>query len=314
MISFVIITDGKKYDKIRLQIKSILNMNILDKEIIISGQIDDWMREISSPNVKLVDAKHYAEIGSLGGLRNAACEVSGGDFFVISDDDMVFTPDWYSQFQNYEQKNKDWDILTSLVRQPNNDLYWGGKNCYKCPKYEHAILNDNEESDCLYASGGQSFIIRKSVFDKVRWDDSILIYTMKDSKDYKEGLLNEDVKFSQDCLLAGFKIKHNSKMTVYHNDSNYTNVGRYIYRRVNGNGPVWVEKLNLPQSIMKQIAILLLNNNLIAEAADILRKIKDEDFLNKLHQMLGGKLEYSNFTFNNYEYINLIQSLDKVKI
>lgn len=94
-ISFIIITDGKKDNKIINQIRTIENQKISNYQIIICGVTD---LQFKKDNIVYIQAKEEAMRGSLGGLRNIACNKAIFDNLVISDDDMLFCQDWYKKY------------------------------------------------------------------------------------------------------------------------------------------------------------------------------------------------------------------------
>jgi hypothetical protein len=288
-ISFIIITDGKKIDKTIQQIKSIEKLSIDDYEIVLCGNCDSFVGE----NVKRIDAKHFAEAGSLGGMRNLAVHNSIYNNVVISDDDMLFPEDWYQNFSSYE---KPFDILTTRILAPDGTRFWD-HCCYMSPTHGHVVLNPDEEDDYLYMSGGQSWIMKKYVWDKVKWDESVLIYACNGLKDYKDGKHNEDTLFSLQCREAGFKISHDPNTTVIHNDKSYTAIGRIVRRRVAGNGPEWCDKISVNKETAVKISEVLFSSGYQAEALDILRKYNLEEIIDFIESRFGGKLDGSRFSY-----------------
>ena len=148
-------------------------------------------------------------------------------------------------------------------------------------------------------SGGQSWIMKKEVFDNCKWNEDFSTglerANMKSLKDYKEGKHNEDTDFSLKCREFGYKIKHNHKMVSYHNDSSYTCLGRIVVRRKNEREHTWVKTLDkyLPAEVYAQFAAALFNSGLTAESADVLRyalKLNYQNYIltQSLEAMLNG--------------------------
>jgi hypothetical protein len=312
-ISFIIITNSKKKEELLLQIKSIEHQNIQNYEILIVGDID-LNQKYSNSNIILIEDKYNADRGSLGGMRNKACEQAKYENLVISDDDMLFTKDWY---KNLLKINQDFDIITPCVKVPDGTRFWDNA-CYMSPSKGHVILNEDETDDHLYMSGGQSWIIKKSAWSKVKWDEEFLIYKMKSLDDYNKGIHNEDTDFALRCRQNNLKIRHEPSVLVYHNDKSYTAVGRVIRRRYNNKDQTWCEKLDLPEEILIQFAISLAGYNFEAEAADILRRLKlnnsfsADQVFTQIEQRYGGPLNNSNFSFKNEEYLQLIETYKDV--
>jgi hypothetical protein len=307
-ISFIIITNGKKKTELELQVKSILNLNIQNYEIIICGNIDG-LNYSNNSKLILIEDKYNAERGSLGGLRNNACYRAKYENIVISDDDMLFPLDWYQNLLIAPSFN----ILTTCIKNPDGTRFWDN-SCYMSPIRGHINLNYNEQDDFMYMSGGQSWIIKKNIWSQVKWNENILIYEMKSRKDYSEGKHNEDTDFSLRCRELGAKITHYPKVLVYHNDKSYSSLGRIIFRRHFMKNPEWTSNLNLPEVFLIDFASKLLSSNII-EGADILRSlVKNGSMsanlaLDNYENLLGGKLENSDFSIYDKMYINLLTSL-----
>lgn len=312
-ISFVIITNSKKKEELLLQIKSIEYQNIPNYEILIVGDID-LNQKYSNSNIVLIEDKYNADKGSLGGMRNKACEQAKYENLVISDDDMLFTKDWY---KNLLKINSDFDIITPCVKVPDGTRFWDNA-CYMSPEKGHTILNHNETDNFLYMSGGQSWMIKKSVWQKIKWNEEFLIYKMKSLNDYMSGLHNEDTDFALRCRENNFKIRHEPSILVYHNDKSYTSVGRVVRRRYKNKDQSWCENLDLPEEILINLAIQLFNFNFQADCADLLRKLKlnnsfkADQVLNEIENQMGGPLDNSNFSFKNEEYLDLVNTFKNV--
>lgn len=297
-ISFIIITNAGKPDKLLAQIKSIHAQKIPNYEIIVSGDKKDM--QLPNENLTFVEAVDDAKNGGLGAMRNKACVIAKYDDLVISDDDMFFPESWYKTLCSYRH---EFDILTPLVRLPDGTRFWD-KCSYQSPKYGHSVLEDEEEDDYLYMSGGQSWIMKKKVWESVKWDESLAIYVMKNLKDYRAGKDNEDTDFARRCRQSGFKISHMSNLEVLHDDASYTSVGRLVRRRIHSDQN-WCKNLNLPHKINLEIAKLLWSYGIEAEAIDLLRKgaiegdFSSQHTLKQMEDSRGGKLKNTNFSFSN---------------
>jgi GT2 family glycosyltransferase len=65
-------------------------------------------------------------------------------------------------------------------------------------------------------------IMKRWVWDKVKWDDSLGFYQM------------EDVDFTRRLQDAGVRIAFNPYSTVTHDDRRYTQSGKFVLRREYG--------------------------------------------------------------------------------
>ena len=76
--------------------------------------------------------------------------------------------------------------------------------------YDHPEYDKN-----LYQSSA-FMIVRKSVFEKVRWNEDCLVYADR------EGKTPEDVQYSLDLISNNYRIGFNQEATVWHYDDSYT--------------------------------------------------------------------------------------------
>lgn len=312
-ISFIIITNGLKPQELDLQIKSIEYQRIPNYEIVLVGKIDPKFKNKNT--IKVIQDHFNAERGSLGGMRNKGVENSIYENLVISDDDMLFSKNWYKNLI----QNKNFDILTTCIKSPDGTRFWDNA-CYMSPQRGHIILNPDETDDHLYMSGGQSWIIKKEICNKVKWNEELLIYKMKNLDDYNKGLHNEDTDFALRCRENNYKITYDHNTLVYHNDKSYTSIGRVVRRRLNKKSFDWCLSFDFPEKITLEFALNLVNYGFHAEGADLLRKLilteqsfLAENTLNQIEEKLGGKLIDSNFSFNNEEYKDLINTYQHVQ-
>lgn len=305
-ISFIIITDGKKPHKLLNQIQSIRYQKIKNYEIIISGNPNNIF--YNQPDIKIVEDIHGASTGNLSSMRNKACSLAQYEYLVISDDDMLFSLNWYNLLSS--NKNLS-DITTTCVKLPDGTRFWD-HCCYNSPLNGHKILDINEKDNYLYMSGGQSWIMNKKVFETVQWDESISFYQALSDKKSQ----NEDTDFAERCRNAGFLIQHIHDIIVYHDDATYSSVGRNMGRRKNSNMD-WILLFKDDVSLMSMMYNYLVTNNLYCESIDILRYIvsnyptenEASMALDSIYNNYGGKLSDSNFTFNNYAYKNILKTI-----
>jgi hypothetical protein len=297
-ISYIIITNGKKPDLLKFQIQSIRASSIpsVESEIIVCGDLEG-VDCIDMHEVSFIPAEDAAKNGQLGLMRNLACQQAKYSNLVISDDDMIFPEDWQKKFVEADQ---NFDIMTTKVQLPDGTRFWD-KACYQSPVRGHVILNYDEEDDFLYMSGGQSWIMKKYVFEKVQWDPDLKIYKMSNLRDYEQGKHNEDTDFSLRCRNAGFSIKHNPHMKVLHYDPTYTSIGRMCRRRSYNHNHRWASGMNFNGATLMQFYNILMKMGYEAEAVDILRRGKSLNDvscsmkLDELEDINGGKLEDSIF-------------------
>jgi len=214
LISFCIITIGDKPEKTKLCIKSIhRNFNNTDDyEIILVGNnIDQFKNE----NVKLVEDIEKKEF--LGARKNIGTKNSKGDVLVHCDDDVIFPPDWYSRFKEYDKNNPDWKILGNKFLLPDGGRHWDRATYY--PQHVMVPYDYESDTDTFYQSGGFS-ICKRELLEQISWDDNIPYYGM--FKGFKH---NEDVDFAIRLKEAGIPIHFDKENTVWHYDHSYHSNG-----------------------------------------------------------------------------------------
>ena len=318
-ISFIIVSNGKKREKTNLVLKSIHAQQIKDYEILIVG---DYPK---GDGYAFVPLKKSARAGLLGEMRNKACSLAKGEKIVVLDDDMILSPTWHKNLLSYQS---NYDILTSQVRLPDGTRFWDHV-CYQSPRYGHCILDEDEDDGHIYMSGGQAWIMKKYVFEKCKWDETFSTglerANMKSLKDYSEGKHNEDTDFSHKCREAGFKISHNHNMVAFHDDDQYTCVGRLVRIRQEKKSRFWVKELNFyrPAEEIAEYAKHLWNEGKQADAADVIRYGLQFHFQNIHLQQIwetmenknGGRLKSCEWELEgDQEYLATLDFLNKVNL
>lgn len=219
-VSFCIPTNGAKLEKTQLEINSIHHcMSKVDipYEIILSGDVSNFQE---GQNVKLVSTPDDAHSGLLAKLRNNAGEVAQYNTIVFVDDDFVFNEDWAENLINFSS-TQSWDILANKILLPDGTRFWD-----RCTVDPHVLVSYDfpSYSKKLYQTGG-FWIMRKSVYENLKWDSSIPIYASAN------GSINEDLDMSIRAHQTGYQISFDKENTVWHNDDNYTQYDSGHYSR-----------------------------------------------------------------------------------
>jgi glycosyltransferase involved in cell wall biosynthesis len=212
-ISFCIPTNGKRPEKTSLTISSIQDeMKNFPHEIILCGDVDNFE---SFDNVKVVDKKEEAHSRKVAVLRNTAAANSKFDTIVWCDDDMILSSGWLEKTLEYSEKN-GWNVLGNKIFNPDGTRHWdrGTINPRVLVDYSYPSYNRN----LLQTSG--FFIIRREVFEKVKWNEERLVYS-----DRTGDGIPEDLQYSMDLIMSGYQLDFNSEAVVWHNDDSYTEWG-----------------------------------------------------------------------------------------
>jgi hypothetical protein len=206
--SFCIPTNGKRPDKTELTIKSIMSQKKEPVEIILCGDIDNFKH---IKGITLIDKKEEAHSRKVALLRNKAAEKAKYNNIVFCDDDIVLTEDWSGNFIKFNQ-TKAWGVVSNRILSPDGTRYW-----------DRAILNphimvpyDHVETDKNLYQTSCFFVIKKQIFNKIKWDETKLVYADRD------GGMPEDVKYSIDLVSNNISLSFDKENLVWHNDDSYT--------------------------------------------------------------------------------------------
>jgi hypothetical protein len=207
-ISFCIPTNGAKPEKTKLTINSIKKeMGDFPHEIIIVGDVENF-KDIEG--VTLVDKSEEAHSRKVATLRNAAGDASQHHVIAWLDDDILLSKGWLDDTLSHS-KSSHWDVLGNRLLNPDGTRHWDRATLkpHKMVDYDHPQYDKN-----LYQTSG-FIMVRREVFENVRWDDECLV------RGDQEGKISEDVKFSLDLVKSGYQLSFNAGASVWHNDDNY---------------------------------------------------------------------------------------------
>ena len=204
-VSFCIITNGKRPEKLHREIASIHALGMPDYEILVGGEVPDGL-----DRVRVVQAPDAARGGRLGEMRNRLTEQARFDHLVVADDDLVFLADFYDGLLRF---GEDYEVQCVRLLNPDGTRYWDWST-FGGPR-GHVLLSYAETDPHVYVTGGLC-IMKTSVARRLKWDEGI---------GYYEG---EDIEFSFRLRAAGISIKFNSHSTVIHHDLRLTQFGEIV--------------------------------------------------------------------------------------
>lgn len=212
-ISFCIITNGKNKEKTDLEIKSIKNtMNNSNKnyEIIIAGNVSEFFED---NEITLVNTPEDAKNGLLGKLRNNAGEKAKFDLIVFVDDDFIFPKIWFQNLNKFSTTN-GFDVLSNKIFNPDGTRFWDRATMdpHTLVDYDYPEISTN-----LYQTGG-FWIIRKKVFDKIKWNSEFVINSSEKGLSH----YNEDIDYTFKMYKNGYRLIFDKNNLVWHNDDKYT--------------------------------------------------------------------------------------------
>ncbi len=194
--TFGIITDGKREEWVDKEIDSIIALNIPHFEIIVCGVYNEKCKK----NVKYL--KFNSEIPWICKKKNFICQNSKYENIVLTHDKYLFDKNWYIGMKKY---GNYFEVLSCIIKDVNGnragDWISYGTDWGNIPKI--GFLNYNDWDKTGYISGGL-YILKKSIWKKVKWDNKLL---------WRQA---EDVKLSKDFFYKGILSRFNpySKCTT----------------------------------------------------------------------------------------------------
>lgn len=208
-ISFCIITDGRRPEKLRNEIESILSLRIPEFEILVGGNPPSGFHH---PAVRIKEMGDHARHGRLGALRNGLCRSARHRLLVVADDDLLFRPDFYKGIESYQG---EYDVMCVRLLNPDGSRYWDWAATGE--EIGNYLLDYDALDRRQYVTGGLC-IMKASVVKKVRWDEKLPVGQ------------GEDWEFSRRLHAAGVRIVFNANSTVIHDDARNSQVGRVVAR------------------------------------------------------------------------------------
>jgi len=194
--SFGILTNGTKDDWVDKEIKSILDLKIPYVEIIVCGNYKNKHK------YKIKRINFNPEIAWITKKKNMICESAKYENIVITHDRYIFNEDWYKGMKKY---GNYFEVLSCVIKDPNGKRTdeW---NAYgtdlndKTNFGKQGWLEYRDWDKNGYIDGGL-YILKKSVWKKVKWNNNLLL---------NEG---EDIEISKDFYNFGFIARFNPYST-----------------------------------------------------------------------------------------------------
>jgi hypothetical protein len=190
--SFGILTNGKRDEWVDKEIKSILDLKIPNLEIIICGNYNNK----NNYPIKRIDFN--PEIAWITKKKNMIAEKAKYENIVITHDRYVFDKNWFEGMKRY---GNYFEILSCVIRDPNGDrtdewITFGTDLNAKILQGNQGWLEYRDWDFNSYIDGGL-YIIKKSVWERCQWDNSLM------------WAQREDILLSRDYLNAGFVSRFN---------------------------------------------------------------------------------------------------------
>lgn len=218
-ITFIIITNGKKFDitvQVISRIIETMGPNRL-YEILVVG---DTSKYSELKNIVCVDAKDFANSGNLSAMRNLGAELAKYDTLVMLDDDILLGKNWYDNLVTFSDNNP-WQVYACKIISPDGSRCWDKAVVFS--QYQSLVSYSHNKFDKnLYQTGGY-VVIKKAVFLNIKFNEKITYYS--------NGLVNEDVDFSRRLYQSGYHIEFDQNNTVYHKDPSLIQLKHVVVKK-----------------------------------------------------------------------------------
>jgi len=197
-VSFIIISGGLRPKSIRRLLDSIASQNIPEYQIVVVGKHDDTL----PAGALYIKAPDLAESGAICKMRNIGVEASAGDPVILLDDDVEFPDGWYEKIK--KRLGDKFDLASCAVLTPAGERWydwaWASREDLNCPTRK---ADYTETGGNIYI-GGCFMMIRRHVFDKIRFDESLNNHQ------------RDDVDFCHRAWDAGFSLSIFPEASVTH--------------------------------------------------------------------------------------------------
>lgn len=198
--TFGILSDGKRQEWVDKEIESIINLKIPNYEIIICGAYNGKYKKRNEVNVIHFDSN----VERITRHKNLLCENAKYENLAITHDKIIFDKDWYKGMKEY---GNHFEVLSCIIHDNNGkragDWITHGDDWNKIMDLGLLDYKDWDKNGYI---GGYLYLIKKSVWEKAKFDESLLWNQAEDiklSKDfYDKGIVARFNPFSKTIMLA----------------------------------------------------------------------------------------------------------------
>ena len=198
MISFIIVSGGHRPESLQRLFDSIELQSVPDCEIIVVGRNNGP----APAGAVYIDRPDLADSAAICSMRNLGLDAARHDTVILLDDDVEFTDGWFNAIR--PRLCTGYDMAGCRVITPAGERWydwaWASRTDVTCP----TRLADYDEVNNHIYIGGCFMMIRRHVFDEVRFDERLLNHQ------------RDDVDYCRRVWEAGFKLTIFSEATVVH--------------------------------------------------------------------------------------------------
>lgn len=165
--SFGIVTNGDRDEWIEEIIQSIRNLKIPHYEIIVCGKY----RDRKEKDFIYIDFNERLDKGWITKKKNLIAERAAYENLCIVHDRLIFDKGWYKGMQKY---GNTFELIGCIQKEKNTGVQAGDWLTLGGPtdtRYKVARLSYDDWDYYVYLSG-QLTMIKKSIWEKVLWDET----------------------------------------------------------------------------------------------------------------------------------------------
>lgn len=189
MVSFIIITNGKK-DGILSESINRINSFDVEHEIIVVG------KTALKDGFDYINFEEHDDRGWITRKKNIGCENAKYNILVVLHDDIILHESFIDNLLKLDFNKFDASAI-KYIQQGNSVFDW----CYFGPSGHFTCCYDYTCEYCYI--DGTAIIIKKDVFLNNKWDESLFINQ------------SEDVEFSHRMIKNGYTVVAHSSLMGY---------------------------------------------------------------------------------------------------
>jgi len=198
LISFIVISGGKRPTAIARLFDSVTAQGIPDYEIIVVGELAGAL----PPNCVYIQKPELARTAAICAMRNIGIEAAKGDPAILLDDDIELSPIWYQDIRGH--LGSGFDVAGHRVTLPNGKRWYDWNVASRTDPLSPTLMIPYAHTGRDVYISGCLMIVSRHVYEKVRFNENLLNHQ------------RDDVEFCHRVWDAGFTINFFEKPSAIH--------------------------------------------------------------------------------------------------
>lgn len=198
MISFIVISGGKRPTAIARLFDSVTAQSIADYEIIMVGE----HAGPSPANCVYIKRPELASVAAICKMRNIGLDAAKGDPAILLDDDIELSTTWYRDIRGHLASG--FDVAGHSVTLPNGKRWYDWNVASRTDPLMPTLMIPYAHTGRDVYISGCLMIVSRHVFEKVRFNENLLNHQ------------RDDVEFCHRVWDAGFTIQFFEKPSAIH--------------------------------------------------------------------------------------------------